>query len=129
MLRKRRGVPYVPQGTFSGAALVRLAIRYCGLKLIILPPLMQQIYRENGLRGLYFGYSLHTLRDAVGTSLYFGMYDSLRFLFEQPQYSKLLPTSLVPFLCGSTCGILSWAVVYPLDAVFAILLVGRRDSS
>ena len=27
--------------------------------------LPDQVYKENGLRGLYFGFSLHTLRDTV----------------------------------------------------------------
>ena len=27
--------------------------------------LHHQVYKENGLRGLYFGFSLHTLRDTV----------------------------------------------------------------
>lgn len=33
--------------------------------LMSLPVRALQIWKENGLRGLYFGYSLHTLRDTV----------------------------------------------------------------
>jgi len=96
LISKRRGVPYQPKGTFSGASL---------------------IWRENGLRGLYFGYSLHTLRDTLGTSFYFMLYDSTRYLLADPRYGSYIPTTLAPFLCGSTCGILSWFLVYPIDLV------------
>jgi len=95
IIAKSKGVPYQPRGTFSGAALV---------------------YKENGLRGLYFGFSLHTLRDTLGTSLYFTSYDSLRWSLDGPR-NLGIPNALVPFVCGSTCGILSWFLVYPIDLV------------
>lgn len=96
LISKKRGVPYAPQGTISGALLV---------------------YRENGFRGLYFGYSLHTLRDTLGTSLYFTSYDSLRYLLDEKRNNFGIPPTLIPFICGSTCGIGSWFLVYPIDLV------------
>jgi len=95
LISKQRGIPYEPHGTFSGGAL---------------------IYKENGLRGLYFGFWLHTLRDTLGTSLYFTSYDSFRYLLDTPRFAGV-QSGLAPFLCGSTCGILSWFLVYPIDLV------------
>ena len=61
---KKKGVPYEPMGTFSGALLVEP----CQSMMIASSYMFWfnlQIWRESGLKGLYFGYRLHTLRDTV----------------------------------------------------------------
>ncbi|EGG12701.1 uncharacterized protein MELLADRAFT_70457 [Melampsora larici-populina 98AG31] len=85
-----------------------------------------EIIRAHGVRGLYFGFNLHCLRDTIGTGLYFMGYDSMRLIAEQrlqnenlPSHSRqiVLPPALIPFVCGSTCGVASWFLIYPLDLV------------
>ncbi|KAH9813034.1 mitochondrial carrier domain-containing protein [Melampsora americana] len=89
-----------------------------------------EIIRSHGVRGLYFGFSLHCLRDTIGTGLYFMGYDSMRLIAEQrlqkenqrsdvdlPPQRFILPPALIPFVCGSTCGVASWFLIYPLDLV------------
>ncbi|KAI0345324.1 hypothetical protein BDW22DRAFT_1326075 [Trametopsis cervina] len=96
---------------------------------IVKPPgtsqAVREIYKRNGLRGLYTGFHLHCLRDTLGTSLYFFEYDGLRHIMgrlptgEQGPPPVWMPihSSLIPFLCGSLAGVTSWALIYPLDVV------------
>ncbi|PWN28496.1 mitochondrial carrier [Jaminaea rosea] len=73
---------------------------------------------HGGIRGFYIGFPLHLTRDTLGTMLYFGSYDSIRSMVGR--YSKDgtlfgLPSPVVSFLSGSTAGIASWLLVYPVD--------------
>ncbi|KAF5380982.1 hypothetical protein D9615_004030 [Tricholomella constricta] len=86
---------------------------------------VKEIFRTNGIAGLYTGFRLHFLRDTSGTALYFLEYDGMRHLLgrkrsgEQGQTPAWLPIhqSVVPFFCGSLAGVTSWALIYPLDVV------------
>lgn len=91
---------------------------------------VKQIYRANGIGGLYTGFRLHfreffclvfatsslkplIVRDTTGTALYFLEYDGMRHLLgrsrigEQGVSPSWLPihSSLVPFVCGSVSGV------------------------
>ncbi|KDQ33498.1 hypothetical protein PLEOSDRAFT_19755, partial [Pleurotus ostreatus PC15] len=86
---------------------------------------VREIFRVNGIKGLYTGFRLHFIRDTSGTALYFMEYDGMRHLLgrdrsgEQGATPPWLPihSSLVPFVCGSFAGVTSWALIYPLDVV------------
>ncbi|KAA1102465.1 hypothetical protein PGT21_000227 [Puccinia graminis f. sp. tritici] len=72
---------------------------------------------------------VYGIRSATG--LYFLGYDTARFFAEKKideieyrrsleptsDYGFVLPRSALPFLCGSTCGVTSWFIIYPLDVV------------
>ncbi|KAL5489820.1 hypothetical protein ACEPAI_4652 [Sanghuangporus weigelae] len=99
-----------------------------GIKLVKPPTTTQavrDIVRSSGFRGLYIGFPLHLLRDTSGTALYFLEYDGMRHLMgrlpsgeQGPTPSWLpIPSSIVPFFCGSFSGVTSWALIYPLDVV------------
>ncbi|CAH7685667.1 mitochondrial carrier domain-containing protein [Phakopsora pachyrhizi] len=98
----------------------------------------KEIIGSHGFRGLYFGFNLHCLRDTIGTGIYFLGYDSTRSFAEQKiaeaeqrrlsgtdDNGFILPRSVVPFLCGSSCGVISWFLIYPLDVVKSRL---QRDA-
>ncbi|GBE82100.1 hypothetical protein SCP_0404800 [Sparassis crispa] len=87
---------------------------------------VRDILRNNGVRGLYLGFRLHFIRDTTGTALYFFEYDGFRHLMGRDALSgeqgptpawMPIPSSLVPFMCGSLAGVTSWAMIYPLDVV------------
>ncbi|KAF9484740.1 mitochondrial carrier [Pholiota conissans] len=86
---------------------------------------VKDIYRNNGLKGLYTGFPLHFVRDTAGTALYFLEYDGMRHLLGRQRSGEQGPTpswlpihaQLVPFVCGSLSGVTSWALIYPLDVV------------
>ncbi|KIK49239.1 hypothetical protein CY34DRAFT_7546 [Suillus luteus UH-Slu-Lm8-n1] len=69
--------------------------------------------------------SLLTVRDTAGTALYFFEYDAMRHLLGRQRSGEQgptpawlpIPTSLIPFVCGSLAGVTSWALIYPLDVV------------
>lgn len=91
---------------------------------------VKEIFRANGVAGLYTGFRLHfrecsdlvsrvpgtiviPVRDTLGTALYFLEYDGMRHLLgrqrsgEQGDTPPWLPIhqSLVPFVCGSVSGV------------------------
>ncbi|KAG6376483.1 mitochondrial carrier [Boletus reticuloceps] len=86
---------------------------------------VRDIFRTNGLSGLYVGFRLHFVRDTAGTALYFFEYDALRHLLGRQRSDEQgptppwlpIPVSLIPFVCGSFAGVTSWALIYPLDVV------------
>ncbi|KAI9057897.1 mitochondrial carrier [Trametes sanguinea] len=99
-----------------------------GVKLVKAPSTMEavrDIFRTNGLLGLYTGFRLHFVRDTMGTALYFFEYDGFRYIMGRDASGEQgdtppwlpIPMSLVPFLCGSLAGVSSWALIYPLDVV------------
>ncbi|GAC95649.1 mitochondrial carrier protein [Pseudozyma hubeiensis SY62] len=100
-----RSRTFVPQSGFQAAA---------------------NIYRNfGGIKGFYMGFPLHMTRDTLGTALYFGFYDSIRKLVSRHSVDagasgpKLygIPAPVVSFLSGSSAGILSWLIVYPVDLI------------
>jgi len=96
---------------------------------IVKPPgtleAVRDIFRTNGVLGLYVGIRLHFVRDTFGTALYFLEYDGMRHVLgrnrqgEQGATPPWLPIhpSMVPFVCGSLAGVTSWALIYPMDVV------------
>lgn len=72
---------------------------------------------HGGLRGFYIGFKLHMVRDMMGSALYFGFYDTLRRISDRIQADGMLivPVPILSFLLGSTSGIMSWLVIYPID--------------
>ncbi|KAG1877971.1 hypothetical protein DFJ58DRAFT_712609 [Suillus subalutaceus] len=86
---------------------------------------VREIFRTHGLSGLWIGFRLHFVRDTAGTALYFFEYDAMRHLLGRQRSGEQgptpawlpIPTSLIPFVCGSLAGVSSWALIYPLDVL------------
>ncbi|OBR03643.1 Mitochondrial carrier protein [Colletotrichum higginsianum IMI 349063] len=81
---------------------------------------MRNIIRHRGALGLYTGFNLHLLRDTLGTAIYFMVYESGKqlgttFGGDHPTTNKL---SVV--ISGGLCGIVSWAMIYPIDSAKSI---------
>ncbi|KAI8085176.1 ribonuclease H-like domain-containing protein [Halteromyces radiatus] len=74
----------------------------------------KEIIRKKGITALYNGFGLHFLRDSVGTGVYFGAYETTKYLLTKKN-EKAGP--LTQFLAGGICGILCWLVVFPIDLV------------
>ncbi|KAL8365674.1 hypothetical protein RB595_004469 [Gaeumannomyces hyphopodioides] len=80
---------------------------------------MRNIVRHRGLTGLYTGFRLHILRDTLGTGLYFMTYESAKQILTTLSGSN--HASPVPVLIsGGLCGIVSWAMIYPIDSAKSI---------
>ncbi|KAK7206390.1 mitochondrial carrier domain-containing protein [Myxozyma melibiosi] len=94
---------YVPKGTLESA---------------------KDIVRRRGITGLYSGFRYHFVRDALGTSLYFSVYESSKQLSRMYSPTQADPGPLVIAISGGLCGIFSWAVLFPIDTMKSI---AQRD--
>lgn len=93
-------VPFKPQTGFQAAADI--------------------VRNHGGVRGFYMGFPLHITRDMIGTALYFGIYDTIRAVgdrMEARNQTLGLPRPVLSFLIGSSAGMLSWLLVYPVDLI------------
>ncbi|KAG6023806.1 hypothetical protein E4U41_001925 [Claviceps citrina] len=81
---------------------------------------MANIIKHRGVLGLYTGFRLHLLRDTLGTGIYFMVYESGKQLGttiagDNPNNNKLAVVT-----AGGMCGLVSWAMIYPIDSAKSI---------
>lgn len=74
---------------------------------------VKQIVKQRGILGLWSGVSCHSARDAFGTGIYFGGYESMKRIFSVDNTAG----PMTHFFSGGICGTLSWLFVFPVDAV------------
>jgi hypothetical protein len=94
----------------------------------------KDIYFGRGFLGLYSGFGYHlgmtdwdslsgaddVGRDAMGTGIYFGSYESSKYLL-----SNIAPPGPWTYAAsGALCGIVAWCVVFPIDTAKSIV---QRD--
>jgi solute carrier family 25 (mitochondrial carnitine/acylcarnitine transporter), member 20/29 len=71
------------------------------------------IVKEKGISGFYSGFRLQAPMDVIGTGLYFGIYESVKYY--GPREADGSPKAWVSVLGGGISGCLSWIVVFPID--------------
>jgi solute carrier family 25 (mitochondrial carnitine/acylcarnitine transporter), member 20/29 len=79
----------------------------------------KQVWRAEGVKGLYFGGVVTALRDSIGYGFYFWSYElSTQYVTRRmgDQYSLGQEAAKV-LLCGGLAGIVTWASIFPLDVV------------
>ncbi|KAK3683770.1 mitochondrial carrier domain-containing protein [Podospora appendiculata] len=82
---------------------------------------LQNIIKHRGFRGLYTGWNLHLMRDTLGTATYFMTYESSKQLlttFGGEGAHSNNPWAVL--VAGGLCGIVSWALIYPVDSAKSI---------
>ncbi|KAK9467891.1 mitochondrial carrier domain-containing protein [Lipomyces arxii] len=84
----------------------------------------KDIINKRGFWGLYSGFRYHFARDALGTSLYFSVYESSKQLFSMYTQNQEKPGPAVIAVSGGLCGIFSWALLFPIDTMKSIV---QRD--
>ncbi|WAO87764.1 Hypothetical protein NCS54_00508300 [Fusarium falciforme] len=79
----------------------------------------RQIWRNEGIRGLYFGGVVTALRDSIGYGFYFWSYElSTRWLATEPgEESSFQHEAAKVLLCGGLAGVATWASIFPLDVI------------
>mmetsp|Transcript_36360 Transcript_36360/g.79290 ORF Transcript_36360/g.79290 Transcript_36360/m.79290 type:complete len:299 (+) Transcript_36360:342-1238(+) len=80
------------------------------------------IVRESGVRALYTGLGVNTVREVVFLGTYFGMYEHTKALFIQT-----LPAGIAVPVAGGMSGALAWFTSFPLDVVKAQIQGQRID--
>ncbi|XP_076809940.1 solute carrier family 25 member 48-like isoform X2 [Clavelina lepadiformis] len=85
------------------------------------------VYRRNGIRGIYRGAPTMIIRDVPGYTVFLVPYDSLREYFIGDHDSKLAALVASAWAGGLT-GAISWGVMHPVDTVKSRLQadIGRK---
>lgn len=74
---------------------------------------IKQIVQRHGFRGLYTGFRLHTIRDTIGSGLYFSVYETVKQLAAKELGPERSPFG--PMIAGAICSTVPWFCTYPLD--------------
>jgi solute carrier family 25 carnitine/acylcarnitine transporter 20/29 len=74
---------------------------------------MRDIYRASGVRGLYFGGLITSLRDSIGYGFYFWGYEGAKYILLDKADSERMRT-IKMLGAGGIAGCITWASVYPL---------------
>ncbi|KAJ3102805.1 hypothetical protein HDU97_000262 [Phlyctochytrium planicorne] len=75
------------------------------------------IVRRRGVKGLYRGFHLHLLRDAIGTAIYFATYECVKKVLVSNQKTSGPGIHLIS---GALCGVTSWIFVFPIDLIKSV---------
>ncbi|KAH9861742.1 hypothetical protein J1614_011495 [Plenodomus biglobosus] len=73
-------------------------------------------WRREGIRGLYYGGGITSVRDAVGYGFYFWSYEWSRQAWSSPDDTDR-ETAVKIMLCGGLAGVITWASIFPLDVI------------
>ncbi|KEY77613.1 mitochondrial carrier protein [Aspergillus fumigatus] len=76
----------------------------------------KDIFRTQGLTGLYFGGMITCARDSIGYGFYFWSYEYCKRLMSS-ETDNAHEIALKVLLCGGIAGVTTWASVYPLDMI------------
>ncbi|RMZ69524.1 mitochondrial carrier [Pyrenophora seminiperda CCB06] len=72
----------------------------------------RHVWRTEGIRGLYYGGGITSVRDAVG----FWSYELSKQAWSSPDDSDR-ETAMKVLLCGGLAGVITWASIFPLDVI------------
>ncbi|KAI0101874.1 mitochondrial carrier protein [Nemania sp. FL0031] len=81
---------------------------------------LSNIVKHRGYAGMYTGLNLHLLRDTLGTGIYFATYESSKQLLTTFSGTDAHKNPIAVLAAGGLCGIVSWALIYPIDSVKSI---------
>ncbi|KAI9822146.1 MAG: hypothetical protein M1832_003149 [Thelocarpon impressellum] len=76
----------------------------------------KEIVRSQGIRGLYFGGGITSLREAVGYGFYFWSYELSKQWMTREHESDTYSAAKV-LVCGGLAGIATWTSIFPLDVI------------
>jgi solute carrier family 25 carnitine/acylcarnitine transporter 20/29 len=75
------------------------------------------VWKSNGLRGLYFGGGVTSVRDAVGYGFYFWSYEICKRTLKTEGEDSARMAGAKVLLAGGLAGIVTWASIFPLDVI------------
>lgn len=80
------------------------------------------ITKNLGYKGLYSGYKYHSLRDGIGSGVYYAVYESFKWACNglingDPAQSSPVSILAAGGISGATC----WAVIFPFDTTKALI--------
>ncbi|KAK6070552.1 mitochondrial carrier protein [Seiridium cupressi] len=81
---------------------------------------LRNLVKHRGLSGMYTGLNLHLMRDTLGTGIYFATYESSKQLLTTFSGNDAHNNPIAVLAAGALCGIVSWALIYPIDSAKSI---------
>jgi hypothetical protein len=84
------------------------------------------IFKANGIRGLYRGFLFQGFRDALGTGSYFCAYEISKRLLTMGDKES---THVTHFFAGGFAGIASWICIFPVDLVKSKLQIDAKSKN
>jgi solute carrier family 25 carnitine/acylcarnitine transporter 20/29 len=79
--------------------------------------LTKNIWKNEGIRGIYRGFGISVLRDAPAHAFYFGTYEYLREKLHPGCRENCEESVSTMFIAGGLVGISSWIFNYPTDVI------------
>ncbi|PVH97267.1 solute carrier family 25 protein [Periconia macrospinosa] len=76
----------------------------------------RDVWKAEGIRGMYYGGGITSLRDAVGYGFYFWSYEWSKQSLASPDDTNS-QTAMKVLFCGGLAGIVTWASIFPLDVI------------
>ncbi|KAF2631429.1 mitochondrial carrier [Macroventuria anomochaeta] len=76
----------------------------------------KQIWAKDGIRGLYYGGGITSIRDAVGYGFYFWSYEWSKQAWSSPDDTDR-ETAFKVLMCGGFAGIITWVSIFPMDVI------------
>ncbi|CAI6335234.1 unnamed protein product [Periconia digitata] len=76
----------------------------------------KDVWRVEGIRGMYYGGGITSVRDAVGYGFYFWSYEWSKQALASPDDTGK-QTAMKVLLCGGLAGVITWASIFPLDVI------------
>ncbi|OQN99728.1 hypothetical protein B0A48_14498 [Cryoendolithus antarcticus] len=79
----------------------------------------RELWSRGGVRGMYLGGGITSVRDAVGYGFYFWSYElSKRYMHSAfPVNKNQTQEAVNVLLCGGLAGVVTWATIFPLDVI------------
>lgn len=78
----------------------------------------RDVWKHQGIRGLYYGGMITSIRDGFGYGWYFWSYElSKRLLLSRGADPFASPTTADVLISGGIAGVVTWVSIYPLDVV------------
>lgn len=78
--------------------------------------IFKDVWKRDGVRGLYYGGGITSVRDAFGYGWYFWTYEWSKQALNSPTDTDGQAAMKVLF-CGGLAGIVTWASIFPLDVI------------
>lgn len=76
----------------------------------------RDVWKREGIRGLYYGGGITSVRDAFGYGWYFWTYEWSKQAVSSPTDTDR-EAAIKVLLCGGLAGVVTWASIFPLDVV------------
>lgn len=74
------------------------------------------MWKRDGIRGLYYGGGITSVRDAFGYGWYFWTYEWSKQALSSPTDTDG-QTAMKVLFCGGLAGVITWASIFPLDVI------------